>query len=207
MTVEVKTRNTPPIEGWADEHRLGLFRRLTSLVASRGARPRGRETSGGRQCVDDPSARLDYYLVNSDAMVLHHRRLPGRGRRISHLIVGPAGVTVVDSRHYGGRGVRVESGALRIGFRKRSDLIERVVGQVKAVRDVLADTPYADVAVEAALARRKVDGIPVIQQAGAPRVVVCGTRRIAGEASRPGPLSKRAVSALAAYLERELPPA
>jgi hypothetical protein len=148
--------------------------------------------------------RLDSYLRGSNAVALHHLRLPGNAREIDHLLVGPAGVTVVDSRHYLGGKAKYEGGRLRIGNRNRTDLIDEVLGQVDAVRSLLSDTPYADVPVEAAIAVGKVGGVPTVSSAEGRRVIVWGTGLIAREASRPGPLSRRRVDALASQLAGEL---
>jgi hypothetical protein len=193
--MEAHARDTVE-HGFLDE-RVGSPGRSSARPA-----PDERKRARGRR-PGDPAARLDHYLPRDKAVVLHHRRLPSSGAEISHLIVGPAGVTVVDSRKYAGRRVRL-NGAVRIGLRDRSDLIDRLVAQANGVRELLAGTPYADVPVEAALARRKVEGVPIVPNPDT-RIIVCGTRRIAGEASRPGPLSRNRVNALAAYLDRDLP--
>jgi hypothetical protein len=184
------------------QRRSGLRERLGGFVPRAEPARNGHRSEGNGS---DASARLERYLRGSKAHVLHHCRVPGKRRgRISHIVVGTNGVTVVDSRHYNGKKARLEDGELRVGKRNRTDLIKKVVGQAEAVRDLLADTPYSDVSVEAALAYKKVDGVPIIQYAGGPRLVVCGTRRIAGEASRPGPLDPGKVDALASFLAGEL---
>ena len=94
-----------------------------------------------------------------------------------------------------------------MGRRDRSELIHRVLNQGRSVRSMLADTPYADVPVEGALAWREVEGLPILHSINAPRVIICGVRKIAVEAARPGALSERRVNALAGFLDRELPPA
>jgi hypothetical protein len=185
------------------QRRSGLRERLAGFVP----RVESERNGHGSGAVDgsDATTRLERYLSGSKAHVLHHCRVPGKRRgEINHLVVGPAGVTVVDSRHYNGKKARLEDGTLRVGKRNRTDLIKRVLDQVAAVRRLLADTPYSDVPVEAALAWKKVDGVPIIQYVDGPRLVVCGTRRIAGEASRPGPLDPRKVDALASFLAGEL---
>jgi hypothetical protein len=179
----------------------GLRRRLAG-VAFLGRTRNGDRAAGSRQ--DEPTTRLDHYLSGSTARVIHHRMVPGETREISHLIVGPAGVTVVDSRNYGEGRARVGRGALRVGRRDRSDLVEALLGQVKDVRGLLADTPYSEVRVEAALAYRQVEGLPTLHSFQAPRIMICGTRKIAREAGRPGPLTTDRVNALASYLDEAL---
>jgi hypothetical protein len=179
----------------------GLFRGRLSGLSLGGSRNGQRSASRKKS---EPTARLDHYLSDSSARVLHHRRVDGEPVEIDHVIVGPAGITVVDSRHYDEGRARVERGVLRVGRRKRLDQVEEVLAQVRVVRELLADTSYVDVDVEAALAYRDVHGLPTLHGFNAPRIMICGTRRIAREASRPGPLSKRRVGALVAYLERSM---
>jgi hypothetical protein len=166
--------------------------------------PAKRAGGNGKVRADDPAARLDDYLRGTDAVALHGLRLPNGGGERSHLVVGPAGVTLIDSRNYRSKRAKVGHGGLRVGRRNRSDLVHDVLHQVGDVQEALADTPYSDVPVEAALAWREVEGLPILHTFNAPRVLVCGTRKIAREASRPGPLSPRRVDALASYLEGEL---
>jgi hypothetical protein len=197
--VEANTTHSHGLGKDVAEQRSSLWWRLTAL----GTRSRN-GAANGRVKLDLAGAKLEHYLRGSDVALLHHRRVAGSRREISHLVIGPAGVTVIDSRHYGGRRARLEDGSIRVGLRNREDLVDAVIAQVAAVRKLLADTPYANTPIEAALARRKVEGVPILQRVDAPRIVVCGTRRIAGEASRPGPLPASQVKALAAYLDGAL---
>ena len=152
----------------------------------------------------DAGARLESYLHGSQATVLHGLRLPGHRGEIDHLVVGPAGVTIVDGRYYGSGKAKFEKGQLRIGRRNRTALIAEVLDQAAAVRDLLADTRYADVHVDAAIAVGQAGGMPTVRTRDGGRVIVWGTGLIAREASRPGPLSRRRVSNLATRLAGEL---
>jgi len=153
---------------------------------------------------DEATARIDRYLSDSKALALHRRRLPGIRRDVSHLVVGPAGVTVVDSHGYVTSPIKFDWGDLRGSARRRSKRLKAVLSQVEAVRELLADTPYAKVPIEAAIVQRKVTGARVLQGLNTPRIIVCGPRTIAHEASRKGPLSATRVRALAAYLNSAL---
>jgi Nuclease-related domain len=152
----------------------------------------------------DAGSRLEQYLRGYTAVVLHQRRLPGKLRRINHIVVGPAGITVVDSRHYRCRKARFKWGQLGVGKRDRTDLVERVLNQAAAVRELLGDTSYAGVNVEAALALGNVRGRPVVTTWDGRSLIVWGTGVIAQAASRPGPLSADEVNGLASYLAAEL---
>jgi hypothetical protein len=148
----------------------------------------------------EAGARLERYLSGSEAVVLHRLGLPGNGRKIDHLIVGPAGVTVVDSRHYLGGKAKFEGGRLRIGRRNRTELIGQVLDQADTVRELLSGTRYADIRVDAAIAVGQVGGVPSVSFGNGREVIVWGTGLIAREASRPGPLSPENVDTLATFL-------
>ena len=167
--------------------------------------PRTKPATNGsvaaRVSASDPRVRLDRYLQGTDAVALHSLELPG-GSELDSVIVGPAGITVVDSRHYDSKRATVSHGGLRIGRRDRSDLIYDVLGQVAELRDLLADTRYAGIPVEAALVLSDVEGVPVIESFKAPRILIWGTRWVALQASRPGPLSPRRIDTLASFLTK-----
>jgi Nuclease-related domain len=152
----------------------------------------------------DAGSRLEHYLSGTDAVVLHQRRLPGKLRKINHIVVGPAGITVVDSRHYRCQKARFSGGQLSVGGRDRTNLVDRVLDQAAALRELLDGTPYANVNVEAALALGNVRGEPVVKTWDGQSLIVWGTGVIAEAASRPGPLSSDEVNGLASYLAGEL---
>ena len=163
-----------------------------------------RAHTNGRVHGDDAGARLEGYLKGSQATVLHHLQLPGKRGEIDHLVVGPAGVIIVDGRYYRSGKAKFEKGQLRIGRRNRTAAIKNVLDQAAAVRDLLADTRYSDVRVDAAIAVGQAGGIPTIGTGDGRRVIIWGTGLIAREASRPGPLSRRRVSNLATRLAGDL---
>ncbi len=76
--------------------------------------------------------------------VLHDRRVPGTRGNIDHIVVAPAGVFVVDAKHYAGL-IRIRDRGsflnrderLYVGSRDCSQLAENMAWQVEAVRDVL----------------------------------------------------------------------
>ena len=185
--------------------RLAAFLPRMEQEANRNGRAHanGRARANGQVHGADAGARLEGYLNGSQATVLHHLKLPGSGE-IDHLVVGPAGVTVVDGRYYTSGKAKFEKGQLRIGRRNRTALIKEVLDQAAAVRDLLADTRYSDVPVDAAIAVGQAGGIPTVGTGDGRRVIVWGTGLIAREASRPGPLSRRRVSNLATRLAGEL---
>ena len=164
----------------------------------------GRPGSRNRLTADEATDRIDRYLSDSRAVVLHHRRVPGSRARISHLVVGPAGLTLVDSHHYKVPGVKIDARGPRRTAQARSDLVKPVLDQVEEVRELLAGTPYAGVPIDGALARSGDEGPRVLQDLNSPRVIVSGVRTIATEAGRDGDMDPGRVQALAQLLDDAL---
>lgn len=70
--------------------------------------------------------------------LLHRRQWPGTPRAdIDHLLVGPGGVVVLDTKAWRGD-VRVEGGRLWQGQDGGGEAVDKLVAQVHAVEDVLA---------------------------------------------------------------------
>ncbi len=193
--MEANTTHTPSVSRGRLSGRTGLRGRLATLVA-----PRRNGAGSSNRKADQVTVRLDRSLRDSAAVVLHHRRLPGSSSEISHLVVGPAGVTVVDSRRYRVSGVKLDARGARRAARARSDLAKHVLEQAQGIRELLGDTQYAAVPIDAAVARSKVQGPRVLQSLNGPRVIVSGVRTIATEASRDGDLDARRVKSLAQFL-------
>ncbi len=89
--------------------------------------------------------------------VLHDRRVPGSKANIDHIVVGPAGVFVVDAKKYEGSIEVVDKGSCRrtdwrlyVAGRDRTKLVDGVLGQVDVVRSVLGDE-FASVPVTGVL--------------------------------------------------------
>jgi Nuclease-related domain len=91
---------------------------------------------------------------------LHDRRVPGKRSNIDHLFVGAAGVYVIDAKRYKGADISVERTGglfspivetLKVGGRRKNDLVDAVVRQCDVVREVMGSSGHADVPVVAAL--------------------------------------------------------
>lgn len=89
--------------------------------------------------------------------VLHDRRVPGSKANIDHIVVGPAGVFVIDAKKYEGSIEIVDKGSwhrtdwrLYVAGRDRTKLVDGVLGQVEVVRKVLGDE-FASVPVTGVL--------------------------------------------------------
>ena len=80
-----------------------------------------------------------------DVVALHDRRAPRTRGNIDHLVIAPAGLFVVDAKHYDGRlRIRDKGGLFRtdyrlyVGGRDCSHLADEITWQVKAVETLLA---------------------------------------------------------------------
>lgn len=89
--------------------------------------------------------------------VLHDRLVPRSRANIDHIVVGPAGVFVIDAKKYKGViEVRNVGGLFRVDQRlyvdgrDRSKLVEGVLGQIEVVRVVLGEE-FADVPIRGVL--------------------------------------------------------
>ena len=85
-----------------------------------------------------------------DVVALHDRCVPGTRGNIDHLVIAPAGLFVVDAKHYDGRlRIRDKGGLFRtdnrvyVGGRDCSHLAENMGWQVKAVETLLASVEVA----------------------------------------------------------------
>jgi len=83
--------------------------------------------------------------------VLHDRSIPGSKANIDHIVIGPAGVFLVDPKNYRGRVEQRAVGGwfnseqrLYVNRRNQTTLIGKAVKQANTVREALASTPWAD---------------------------------------------------------------
>lgn len=90
--------------------------------------------------------------------VLHDRRIPGSKANIDHLVIGPAGLFVIDTKRYSGKIERRDRGwaldrnwRLYVNGRDKTRLVEAMPRQVDAVRQALASTTLPDCVITAAL--------------------------------------------------------
>jgi hypothetical protein len=101
---------------------------------------------------------LNLRLRRSDAVVLHDRRVPGRGRaNIDHIAIGPGGVTVIDTKSSRGR-VQIATGGilnrreqLLVNGRDRTSQLDALERQIARVAETLDRNDASDVGVLGAL--------------------------------------------------------
>jgi Nuclease-related domain len=148
-------------------------------------------------------------------IVIHDRRIPGRGRaNIDHLAVGPGGVTVIDTKSSRGEVQVVTAGVLHrreqllVNGRDRTRQLDAVERQIAAVTRSLDLHGVGGVSVLGALCypymrrgwlhySRACDGL----------ITVDDPRHIAKVANRPGPISPNEIKQLADALIRSFPAA
>ena len=90
--------------------------------------------------------------------VLHDRRIPKTKANIDHIVIGPAGIFVIDAKRYKGVIEKRDRGwfldrdwRLYVNGRDQTKLVRGMPGQVDAVRRSLESSPYPDAAIFAAL--------------------------------------------------------
>jgi hypothetical protein len=162
------------------------------------------------------AARLHKHLDGSGVRLLHDRRVSGHGRaNIDHLAVGPAGVTVIDTKNVKG-GVRVERvggllsprrQVLVINGRDRTSLVDGVERQVEVVGEALRELALAPIRVCGALCFADGEGLPLLAQLSVRGIVIEAPRHVAKLARRPGPLTPALIESIWEYLARRFPPA
>jgi hypothetical protein len=150
-------------------------------------------------------------LTRDDIIVLHDRKVPGSRGNIDHLVIGPAGVHVVDAKLYKGD-VRIKDvgslfkrdDRLYVGGHDRSKLADAMAWQVEAVKRVLCDKAVPVLPVLCFIdAEWPSFGVPG-QFRG---VLIEGQRSIRSRVSAKGPLDREALVGIATRLAAALPAA
>jgi hypothetical protein len=158
---------------------------------------------------------LDQRLRRSDLIVIHDRRIPGRGRaNIDHIAIGPGGVTVIDTKSTRGRvqlsttGIINRRQQLLVNGRDRTSQLDSVERQVRQVAEVLDRHGHTDLPVVGALCfpfmRRS---FLHYSRAREGLITVDDPVHIAKLAARPGELNAQQIGELAELLTRGFPPA
>lgn len=151
--------------------------------------------------------RLDKQLAGRGVVLLHARRIPGSDQTIDHLAIGPGGVTVVDAQKLTGKVALQPSGRLYVGDTDRTILVQRLVRQAEAVRNLLDELGYGHVQEAAALCLADGAGLPLLKRLQTHGVLIDVPRRVADLAARPGLLSPDVVEWVRKDLAAALPPA
>ncbi|MFQ6170434.1 nuclease-related domain-containing protein [Oryzobacter sp. R7] len=149
-----------------------------------------------------------------EGYALHDRRVPGRRSNIDHLFVGASGVFVIDAKRYQNADVKVErtgglfgptKETLRVGGRRKNDLVEAVIRQCDVVRTALASAGHDDVAVVPVLCF--VDAyLPMMKRSRRVGTVhLSGPRKLGEVVAAPGELDDARRFAIAMALSTALP--
>ena len=162
------------------------------------------ETRWARRAESEERARrLEGLLAGSGVRLLNERRVPGARATVDHLAVGARGVTVIDAVYEKGR-ARVVDGRLLIDGEDRTMLVRDLMRQVEVIRLGLAASP--SIPVNGAICWVEPDGLPRVRKLELGGILIDGPRAIAEELRRPGPVSQKRASQIAAVLDRRLPP-
>lgn len=144
--------------------------------------------------------------------VLHDRQVSGSRANIDHLVVGPAGVYVVDAKKYTGEiEVRDKGGLIRSDLRlyirgkDQTKLVDSMLWQVDVVRQALGDQ-HADVPVRGVLCFIGCEWGWFKRPKHVKRVVALWPTALPGHVSADGPHRDR-VPAVSAHLRDRLRPA
>ena len=89
--------------------------------------------------------KLEKWTAEHGVVLLHDRRMSASRGNIDHIAIGPAGVTVIDAKRYRGRIavehrgglLRARTEHLRVGGREQTKLVDGVLAQAEAVRQLL----------------------------------------------------------------------
>ena len=151
------------------------------------------------------AARLAKPEAAGAIVVLHDRRVPGSKGNIDHLVVGPAGVYVIDTKRYASKKIEKRAGRLFIGGRDKSNLVAAMARQVDTVRRVL---DRLDEALEVFPTLCFVDGDwGLFGPYGIDGVQVTWPRQLEKQVTRPGSLDRDARIVIAHHLAAGLPEA
>src|ERR1019366_10456845 len=100
--------------------------------------------------------QLARHLSGRHVILLHDRRIPGRGRaNIDHIPIGPGGTTVIDTKSARGR-LRIEMHGgflsprrelLLINGHDRTQLVDGLEHQIEAVRTAIAELTIGELDV------------------------------------------------------------
>ncbi|MBU1227281.1 MAG: NERD domain-containing protein [Actinobacteria bacterium] len=161
--------------------------------------------------------RLAQPASSGGIVVLHDRRIPGSTANIDHIVVGPAGVYVVDTKRYLNKKIEARSDGmlfntkpprLFVGGRDQTKLVEAMTRQVSTVRAAVGDLG-ADLPVAVMPVLCFVDGEWELFS-GPFRigdVYVTGPRGLVKHTARPGELNASERVALGHHLASRLPEA
>lgn len=108
-------------------------------------------------------------LESEGYILLHNRKVPGSKGDIDHVVIGPTGVAVVETKNWGGR-VELRGDRLWVGDHERTWAVDQLYREALAVQVALGDeltrhrvtvTPILCVIGGAARSARSVNGVAI----------------------------------------------
>lgn len=158
---------------------------------------------------------LEKKLSKTTCEILHDRLVPGTRANIDHIVVGPAGVTILDTKNYKGK-VR----STKVGFNRsrrtiltvngadRTKLVDGVRKQVAAVAAVLLEIqPPIKIPVVGGLLWWNYEGLPLLGSVKVDEVPICSPSASHKLAARSGSLTAEQIGVVAIFLDGALQPA
>jgi hypothetical protein len=120
------------------------------------------------------TARLLEPLEGEGFRILHDRQIPGSRANIDHLVIGPPGIYVVETKSLGGS-LQIRDNDVFVAGRRRTKMIDEVKREALAVESALAD--------EIAAHGRTVSPVICVHRADLPllRSEVAGVRIVSGK--------------------------
>lgn len=187
---------------------------LVSLGREAWGRPPTTEAYGIGADGEEATARLLQRLERKGFVVLHDRRIPGARENLDHVVIGPSGVSTIETKSWSGKVRITRTGVLHNG-RSADAVIAQAKRQAAAVQRALPQRVLPQRDLRAPLDVRPVVVVhraPIelsrLQQPLVDGVRWCGPRRLTATL-RSGPtiLSDSDVREIAAVLDRALPAA
>jgi hypothetical protein len=152
--------------------------------------------------------------LGDSVIALHDRRVPKSRANIDHIVIGPAGVYVIDAKRYRNAKIAVRRTGgflspvrtqLMVSGRDKTKLVDAMGWQVAAVRAALSDcAEFADVPITAGLCFIDAD-FPLFGTIEITEVRVRGLGGTSKLVSATGPLDAPARTQLARHLAARLP--
>jgi hypothetical protein len=147
--------------------------------------------------------------------LLHDRGIPRSRANIDHILVGPAGVFVIDAKRYAGRPtLRVTGGllgprteTLLVGRRDCSKLVDGVLKQVEIVRVALLEADHSEVPVSGMLCFVDADWPLIGGSFTIQGVRILWPKKVADHVAAPATLDPAALDVVHTVLARTFPPA
>jgi hypothetical protein len=142
-------------------------------------------------------------LEGDGYVLLNDLRIPGRRSNVDHVLVGPSGVYVIESKNYSGA-IKITSRAVTLNGRRRDRDIKEVLREAEVVETALAGRPEAEVMPVLSLHAGEVSG-SLFSEPTVRGVRVGSSRKLPGWIrGRPTILSQGQVQVLAGVLSANL---